>query len=165
MVQHKLIICEKPSVGADFAKVLGSFSRENGYLENEEWIITWSVGHLVTLSYPEVYDENLKKWTLNTLPFLPEVYKYEVIKDVKEQFEIVKKLYHRDDVDELFIAGDSGREGEYIQRLILMQAGINPKIRIKRIWIDSYTDASIKNGIREAKELSYYDNLSESAYM
>ena len=165
LVQHKLIICEKPSVGADFAKVLGSFSRENGYLENEEWIITWSVGHLVTLSYPEVYDENLKKWTLNTLPFLPEVYKYEVIKDVKEQFEIVKKLYHRDDVDELFIAGDSGREGEYIQRLILMQAGINPKIRIKRIWIDSYTDASIKNGIREAKELSYYDNLSESAYM
>lgn len=164
-VCKRLIICEKPSVSADFAKVLGSFSRENGYFENDQWVITWSVGHLVTLSYPEVYDESLKKWTLDTLPFLPEQYKYEVIKNVKEQYDIVKKLYHRNDISELLIAGDSGREGEYIQRLILMQAGINHNIRIKRIWIDSYTDASIKNGIREAKELSYYDNLSESAYM
>lgn len=161
----RIIICEKPSVGTDFSKVLGTFTRKNGYFENDEWIITWSIGHLVTLSYPEVYNESLKKWSLETLPFLPEKYKYEVIKNVKDQYDVVKQLYHRNDISELLIAGDSGREGEYIQRLILMQAGINPQIHIRRIWIDSYTDASIRQGIKDAKDLSFYDKMSESASM
>lgn len=160
-----LIVCEKPSVAADYAKILGVYNRNDGYYENDTWVITWCVGHLVTLSYPEVYDAALKKWSLDTLPFLPEQYKYEVIKDVKKQFNIVKDLYHRNDIAILYNAGDSGREGEYIQRLVIEQAGINPKIRIKRIWIDSFTETAIKNGIRDAKDASFYDNLAKSASM
>lgn len=162
----KLLITEKPSVAMEFAKALKQkTTRRNGYLESEDWIITWCVGHLVTMSYPETYDEKLKFWRLDTLPFLPEVYKYEIIPSVKNQFEIVKGLLQREDVEEIYNAGDSGREGEYIQRLVFMMAHPNPKARMKRVWIDSQTEEEILRGIREAKDLSEYDSLSDSAYL
>ena len=164
---RSLFIAEKPSVAQEFAKALKiNATRKNGYLESEEWIITWCVGHLVTMSYPEVYDENLKFWRLDTLPFIPQEYKYEVISGSQsKQFEIVKSLLQREDVEEIYNAGDSGREGEYIQRLVFMMAEPNPNATIKRVWIDSQTEEEILRGIREAKDLSEYDSLSDSAYL
>ncbi len=162
----KLLITEKPSVAMEFSKALKQNTvRKNGYLESDDWIITWCVGHLVTMSYPEAYDEKLKFWRLDTLPFLPEEYKYEIIPAVKNQFEIVQSLLQREDVEEIYNAGDSGREGEYIQRLVFMMAKPNPNAKMKRVWIDSQTEEEILRGIREAKDLSEYDSLSDSAYL
>ena len=162
----KLLITEKPSVAMEFSKALKQqTTRKNGYLESQDWIITWCVGHLVTMSYPEAYDEKLKFWRLDTLPFLPEEYKYEIIPAVKNQFEIVQSLLQREDVEEIYNAGDSGREGEYIQRLVFMMAHPNPKAKMKRVWIDSQTEEEILRGIKEAKDLSEYDSLSDSAYL
>ena len=162
----KLIITEKPSVAMEFAKVLKiTANRKNGYIESDEWIITWCVGHLVTMSYPEVYDEKLKFWRLDTLPFIPHEWKYEIIPAVQNQFNIVQSLLQREDVEEIYNAGDSGREGEYIQRLVFMMAKPNPKAQIKRVWIDSQTEEEIQRGIREAKDESEYDSLSDSAYL
>ena len=165
-MDKKLLITEKPSVAMEFAKALKlKTNRKNGYLESDDWIITWCVGHLVTMSYPEKYDEKLKFWRLDTLPFIPEEWKYEIIPNVANQFNIVKDLMHRDDVKLIYNAGDSGREGEYIQRLVLMMAKPNPNIKIKRVWIDSQTEEEILRGIREAKDISEYDSLSDSAYL
>lgn len=162
----KLIITEKPSVAMEFAKVLKiNSNRKNGYIESDDWIITWCVGHLVTMSYPEVYDEKLKFWRLDTLPFIPHEWKYEIIPAVQNQFNIVKSLLQREDVEEIYNAGDSGREGEYIQRLVFMMAKPNPKAKIKRVWIDSQTEEEIRRGIKEAKDESEYDSLSDSAYL
>lgn len=161
-----LLITEKPSVAMEFAKALKiTTNRKNGYLESDKWIITWCVGHLVTMSYPEKYDEKLKVWRLDTLPFIPNDWKYEVIPQVANQFNIVKELMQREDIEEIYNAGDSGREGEYIQRLVFMMAKPNPKARMKRVWIDSQTEDEILRGIREAKDLSEYDSLSDSAYL
>ena len=165
-MSKKLIITEKPSVAMEFAKVLKiNANRKDGYLESEEWIITWCVGHLVTMSYPEVYDEKLKFWRLDTLPFIPQEWKYEIIPAVQNQFKIVQSLLQREDVEEIYNAGDSGREGEYIQRLVFMMAKPNPNAKIKRVWIDSQTEEEIQRGIREAKDESEYDSLSDSAYL
>ena len=162
----KLLITEKPSVAMEFAKALKiTTNRKNGYLESDEWIITWCVGHLVTMSYPEKYDEKLKFWRLDTLPFIPKDWKYEIIPQVQKQFDIVKTLLQREDVEVIYNAGDSGREGEYIQRLVFMMAQPNPKAKMKRVWIDSQTEEEILRGIREAKDLSVYDSLSDSAYL
>ena len=160
------MITEKPSVAMEFAKALKiTTNRKNGYLESENWIITWCVGHLVTMSYPDKYDEKLKLWRLETLPFIPEDWKYEIIPAVANQFNIVKELMQREDVEEIYNAGDSGREGEYIQRLVFMMAKPNPKAKMKRVWIDSQTEEEITRGIREAKDLAEYDSLSDSAYL
>ena len=161
----KLFIAEKPSVAKEFAKILkvNNTSRD-GYIENDEYVITWCVGHLVSMSYPEVYDENLKRWSLNTLPFLPSDYKYEVISGVSKQFEIVKGLLTREDVDTIYVCTDSGREGEYIYRLVDRMANVQDKIK-KRVWIDSQTEEEILRGIKEAKDLSEYDALADSAYL
>ena len=165
-MSKKLLITEKPSVAMEFAKALKiNTTRKNGYLESDEWIITWCVGHLVTMSYPEKYDENLKKWRLDTLPFIPKEWKYEIIPQVANQFNIIKGLMEREDISEIYNAGDSGREGEYIQRLVFMMAKPNPKAKMKRVWIDSQTEEEIIKGIKEAKELSYYDSLADSAYL
>ena len=162
----KLIITEKPSVAMEFAKALKiTTKRKDGYLESEEWIITWCVGHLVTMSYPEKYDEKFKYWRLDTLPFIPEEWRYEIIPQVQKQFNIVQGLLQREDVEVIYNAGDSGREGEYIQRLVFMMARPNPKAKMKRVWIDSQTEEEILRGIREAKDLSEYDSLSDSAYL
>ena len=162
----KLLITEKPSVAREFAKVLNVNTQNKGnYFESNGWIITWCVGHLVTMSYPEKYDEKLKQWRLDTLPFMPKEYKYEVIERVKNQFDIVQKLLQREDVTEIYNAGDSGREGEYIQRLVFMMAKPNPNAKIKRVWIDSQTEEEILRGIREAKDESEYDSISDSAYL
>lgn len=162
----KLLITEKPSVAMEFAKALKiNMNRKDGYIESDGWIITWCVGHLVTMSYPEVYDEKLKFWRLDTLPFIPTEWKYEIIPNVQKQFNIVQRLLQREDVEEIYNAGDSGREGEYIQRLVYMMAKPNPKAQIKRVWIDSQTEEEIKRGIREAKELDEYDSLADSAYL
>ena len=161
-----LLITEKPSVAMEFAKALKiTTKRKNGYLESDKWVITWCVGHLVTMSYPEKYDEKLKFWRLDTLPFIPEEWKYEVIPQVENQFNIVKELMQREDIEEIYNAGDSGREGEYIQRLVFMMAKPNPNAKIKRVWIDSQTEEEILRGIREAKDQSEYDSLSDSAYL
>ena len=162
----KLLITEKPSVAREFAKVLKVDGKnKGGYMESNGWIITWCVGHLVTMSYPEKYDEKLKQWRLDTLPFMPKEYKYEVIENVQKQFDIVQKLLQREDVEEIYNAGDSGREGEYIQRLVFMMAKPNPKAEIKRVWIDSQTEEEISRGIREAKSEREYDSISDSAYL
>ena len=162
----KLIITEKPSVAMEFAKVLKiTANRKNGYIESDDWIITWCVGHLVTMSYPEIYDEKLKFWRLDTLPFIPHEWKYEIIPAVQNQFNIVQSLLQREDVEEIYNAGDSGREGEYIQRLVFMMAKPNPKAQIKRVWIDSQTEEEIQRGIREAKDEKEYDSLADSAYL
>ena len=162
----KLLITEKPSVAMEFSKALKiNATRKDGYLESEEWIITWCVGHLVTMSYPEKYDESLKVWRLDTLPFIPKEWKYEIIKNVEKQFNIVKSLLQRQDIEEIYNAGDSGREGEYIQRLVFMMAKPNPNAKIKRVWIDSQTEEEILRGIKEAKDMSEYDSLSDSAYL
>ena len=161
----KLLITEKPSVAMEFAKALKiNTNRKNGYLESENWIITWCVGHLVTMSYPEKYDENLKFWRLDTLPFMPKEYKYEVIPSVQRQFNVIQSLLTREDVDSVYVATDSGREGEYIFRLVEQQIGIKKPNR-RRVWIDSQTEEEIKRGISEAKDLSEYDSLSDSAYL
>ena len=165
-MDKKLLITEKPSVAMEFAKALKiTTNRKNGYLESNEWIITWCVGHLVTMSYPDKYDEKLKFWRLDTLPFIPKEWKYEIIPNVQNQFNIIEQLMHREDIEEIYNAGDSGREGEYIQRLVFMMAKPNPKIKIKRVWIDSQTEEEILRGIREAKDESEYDSLSDSAYL
>ncbi len=162
----KLLITEKPSVAMEFAKALKiTTNRKNGYLESENWVITWCVGHLVTMCYPDKYDEKLKFWRLDTLPFIPSEWKYEIIPQVANQFEIVKSLMQREDIEEIYNAGDSGREGEYIQRLVFMMAKPNPRAKMKRVWIDSQTEEEILRGIREAKDLSEYDSLSDSAYL
>ena len=161
-----LLITEKPSVAMEFAKALKiTTKRKNGYLESDKWIITWCVGHLVTMSYPEKYDEKLKFWRLDTLPFIPEKWKYEIIPQVENQFNIVRELMQREDIEEIYNAGDSGREGEYIQRLVFMMAKPNPNAKMKRVWIDSQTEEEILRGIKEAKDGSEYDSLSDSAYL
>lgn len=160
-----LYIAEKPSVAQEFAKALHlNTRRSDGFLESEESIVTWCVGHLVTMSYPEVYDEKFKKWSLSTLPFLPEEFKYEVIPSVSKQFNIVRGLLNREDVETIYVCTDSGREGEYIYRLVEQMADVQGKKR-RRVWIDSQTEEEILRGITEAKDLSEYDNLSESAYL
>ena len=160
-----LYIAEKPSVAQEFAKALHiNTQRKDGYLESAEAIVTWCVGHLVTMSYPEKYDIKYKRWSLDTLPFLPREFKYEVIPGVQKQFEIVKGLLNREDVDTIYVCTDSGREGEYIYRLVAQMAGVHGK-KEKRVWIDSQTEEEIMRGIREAKDLSAYDNLSASAYL
>ena len=158
-------IAEKPSVAQEFAKALKlNTRRKDGYLESDEAIVTWCVGHLVTMSYPEEYDPALKRWSLNTLPFIPKDFKYEVIPSVAKQFQIVSGLLTRADVDTIYVCTDSGREGEYIYRLVEQEAHVEGKKR-KRVWIDSQTEEEILRGIREAKDLSEYDNLSASAYL
>ena len=165
-MSKKLLITEKPSVAMEFAKALKiTTNRKNGYLESNDWVITWCVGHLVTMSYPEKYDEKLKFWRLDTLPFIPKEWKYEIIPNVQNQFNIVKELMQREDIDTIYNAGDSGREGEYIQRLVFMMAKPNPNAKMKRVWIDSQTEEEILRGIKEAKDLSEYDSLSDSAYL
>ena len=160
-----LYIAEKPSVAQEFAKALKiNGQRRDGYLESQDSVVTWCVGHLVTMSYPEKYDIKYKRWSLDTLPFLPHEFKYEVIPGVQKQFEIVKGLLNREDVDTIYVCTDSGREGEYIYRLVAQMAGVHGK-KEKRVWIDSQTEEEIMRGIREAKDLSAYDNLSASAYL
>ena len=160
-----LYIAEKPSVAQEFAKALKSGGqRRDGYIESDTCVVTWCVGHLVTMSYPEKYDIKYKRWSLDTLPFLPREFKYEVIPGVQKQFEIVKGLLNREDVDTIYVCTDSGREGEYIYRLVAQMAGVRGK-KEKRVWIDSQTEEEIMRGIREAKDLSAYDNLSASAYL
>ncbi|MBS5706375.1 MAG: type IA DNA topoisomerase [Ruminococcus sp.] len=160
-----LYIAEKPSVAQEFAKALKiNGQRWDGYLESQDSVVTWCVGHLVTMSYPEKYDIKYKRWSLDTLPFLPREFKYEVIPGVQKQFEIVKGLLNREDVDTIYVCTDSGREGEYIYRLVAQMAGVHGK-KEKRVWIDSQTEEEIMRGIREAKDLSAYDNLSASAYL
>ena len=160
-----LYIAEKPSVAQEFAKALKiNGQRRDGYLESQDSVVTWCVGHLVTMSYPEKYDIKYKRWSLDTLPFLPREFKYEVIPGVQKQIEIVKGLLNREDVDTIYVCTDSGREGEYIYRLVAQMAGVRGK-KEKRVWIDSQTEEEIMRGIREAKDLSAYDNLSASAYL
>ena len=158
-------IAEKPSVAQEFAKALHvNFTRKDGYLEGGDHIVTWCVGHLVTMSYPDAYDPNLKRWSFDTLPFIPKEFKYEVIPAVAKQFNIVKDILTRDDVEYIYVCTDSGREGEYIYRLVRQEAGVKGK-KERRVWIDSQTEEEIMRGIREAKELSAYDNLSDAAYL
>ncbi|MDO4615912.1 MAG: DNA topoisomerase [Lachnospiraceae bacterium] len=160
-----LYIAEKPSVAQEFAKALReNMGRRDGYLEGEHSVVTWCVGHLVTMSYPDAYDPALKRWSFETIPFLPKQFKYEVIPQVKKQFAIVQELLNRKDVETIYVCTDSGREGEYIYRLVAMMAGVKDKNQ-KRVWIDSQTEEEILRGIREAKDLSEYDNLSASAYL
>lgn len=160
-----LYIAEKPSVARQFADVLGvKGNAGNGYLESDTAVVTWCVGHLVTMSYPEVYDPNLKKWSLSTIPFIPTEYKYEVLPDTKKQFNIVAGLLTRDDIGCIYVATDSGREGEYIYRLVDSMAHVTSKEK-RRVWIDSQTEEEILRGIREAKPLSEYDSLSDAAYL
>jgi len=164
-MKKQLYIAEKPSVAQEFAKALKLKTRRaDGYLESDEAVITWCVGHLVTMSYPEEYDPTLKKWSLQTLPFIPSEFKYEVIPSVAKQFQIVSSLLNREDVDTIYVCTDSGREGEYIYRLVEQKAQVSGKKRL-RVWIDSQTEEEILRGIREAKDLSEYDNLSASAYL
>ena len=160
-----LYIAEKPSVARQFADVLGvKGNAGNGYLESDTAVVTWCVGHLVTMSYPEVYDPNLKKWSLSTIPFIPTEYKYEVLPDTKKQFNIVAGLLTRDDIGCIYVATDSGRGGEYIYRLVDSMAHVTGKEK-RRVWIDSQTEEEILRGIREAKPLSEYDSLSDAAYL
>nr|WP_253201602.1 DNA topoisomerase [Clostridium sp. DSM 17811] len=165
VISKALFITEKPSVAAEFAKALKINGRKSdGFIESDKAVVTWCVGHLVTMSYPEKYDMKLKKWSLNTLPFLPKAYKYEVIDGVKKQFNIVKSQLVREDIDRIYVCTDSGREGEYIYRLVDEMAGCPDKQK-RRVWIDSQTEAEIIRGVKEAKDLSAYDNLSEAAYL
>ena len=160
-----LFIAEKPSVAQEFMKALGkTASRRDGYAESEDSVFTWCVGHLVTMSYPEIYDPALKRWSMETIPFIPEEWKYEIIPNVLKQFNIVKDLLCRDDIDTIYVCTDSGREGEYIYRLVEQMSGVTGKTR-KRVWIDSQTEEEIKRGVAEAKDLSEYDCLSDAAYL
>ena len=161
----EVYIAEKPSVAKEFAKALKeNFKQNDGYLESDNSIVTWCVGHLVNMSYPEEYDAGLKKWSFDTIPFIPDSYKYQVISSVSKQFNIVKGLLTRNDVDRIYVCTDSGREGEYIYRLVEQEAHVEGKER-RRVWIDSQTEEEIQRGIREAKDLSEYDNLSAAAYL
>ena len=160
-----VFIAEKPSVAQEFGKALHeNFSRRDGFLESQQYIVTWCVGHLVTMSYPDAYDPNLKRWSFDTIPFLPKEWKYEVIEASRKQFEIVKGLLNREDVDTIYVCTDSGREGEYIYRLVAQMAEVKDKNQ-KRVWIDSQTEEEILKGIKTAKDISEYDNLSASAYL
>ena len=162
----KLIITEKPSVAREFASALKeNMKKYNGYMESDNYVITWCVGHLVTMCYPDAYDPALKRWNLETIPFVPKVYKYQIIENVKAQFNIIKNLFNRSDIDVIYNAGDSGREGEYIQRLVMQEAGYNHNADLKRVWIDSQTEDEILRGIREAKDMKEYDKLSDAAYL
>ena len=166
ILPKKLFIAEKPSVAQQFAdalKVKGA--RKDGYLEDDNYIVTWCVGHLVSMSYPEAYDPGMKKWAMNSIPFIPESFKYEVIPAVSKQFNIVKGLLNRDDVETIYVCTDSGREGEYIYRLVDQMAGVKADKERRRVWIDSQTEEEILRGIRDAKPLSEYDNLGCSAYL
>ena len=161
----KVIITEKPSVAREFAKALNiNGKNQNGYIESETCIVTWCVGHLVTMSYPEKYDENLKYWNLKTLPFIPHEFKYEIIDSVSKQFEIVSGILNREDVDTIYVCTDSGREGEYIYRLVDKMASVGDKEK-RRVWIDSQTEEAIKEGIKSSKKLDEYNNLSDAAYL
>lgn len=160
-----LFIAEKPSVARQFAECMNEpMKKYDGYQESEHTVVTWCFGHLVTMSYPEKYDENLKKWRMDTLPFIPDTYKYEIIESGKKQFGIVKGLLNRDDVSRIYVCTDSGREGEYIYRLVRSEAGVHEKDE-RRVWINSQTEDEIKRGVREAKALSSYDALSDAAYL
>ncbi|MGN1187425.1 MAG: DNA topoisomerase, partial [Lachnospiraceae bacterium] len=160
-----LFIAEKPSVAQEFAKALKyNTVRRDGYVESDEAVVTWCVGHLVTMSYPECYDPALKRWSLDTIPFIPKEWKYEVIEGTRKQFDIVSGLLNRQDIDTIYVCTDSGREGEYIYRLVEQEAHVSGKTR-KRVWIDSQTEEEILRGIREAKDLSEYDSLSDAAYL
>ena len=160
-----LYIAEKPSVAQAFAAALGeTMKRQDGYQESEHLIVTWCVGHLVTMSYPDAYDAKYKKWSFDTIPFLPDQFQYEVIPSSAKQFQIVKTLLNRKDVDRIYVCTDSGREGEYIYRLVRQEAGVKDKDE-RRVWIDSQTDEEIRRGVREAKALSAYDTLSDAAYL
>ena len=164
-MSKSLYIAEKPSVAQEFANALKiNGRRSDGYIESEQAIVTWCVGHLVTMSYPECYDPKYKRWSLETLPFLPKEFKYEVIPSVEKQFKIVSGLLNRPDVDTIYVCTDSGREGEYIYRLVAQMADVKDKAQ-KRVWIDSQTEEEILRGIREAKDETEYDNLSASAYL
>ncbi len=164
-MSKSVFIAEKPSVARQFAEALKLKTKSfDGYLESENTIITWCVGHLITMSYPDAYDAKYKKWSFATLPFLPEQYKYEVIPSAKKQYNVVKSILTRPDVDTIYVCTDSGREGEYIYRLVDQEAGVKGKNK-KRVWIDSQTEDEIKRGIREAKDLSAYDNLADAAYL
>ncbi len=165
-----LYIAEKPSVAREFAKALGVKGADNaggrdGFIETEDSVVTWCVGHLVTMSYPDAYNPELKKWSMATIPFVPTEYKYEIIDAASRQFNVVKTLLNREDVGCIYVCTDSGREGEYIYRLVDKMAGVSPDKEKRRVWIDSQTEEEILRGIREAKELSYYDDLSASAYL
>ena len=165
-MSKSLFIAEKPSVAREFAKALKMNGKNNdGFIESKDTVVTWCVGHLVTMSYPESYSPELKRWSLDTLPFIPKVFKYEVIDGVKKQFEIVKRLLNREDIDIIYVCTDSGREGEYIYRLVEQMAGVEEKKQRKRVWIDSQTEEEILKGIKTAKDLSDYDNLSSAAYL
>ena len=161
----KLIITEKPSVARDFARVLGVNGRQNGYIENSEYVISWCVGHLVEMLYPEAYDERYRKWRLEDLPFLPENYKYGVIDSVKQQYDIVHSLLHREDISVVYWAGDSGKEGQTIEENIRKFGGVRDGMEERRVWIDSQTDEEIRRGINEARPMSDYDNLGKSGIM
>ena len=164
-MSKSLFIAEKPSVAQQFADALKIKGRRgDGFLESENTVITWCVGHLVTMSYPEAYNPALKRWSLSTLPFLPKEFKYQVIDSVAKQYKIVAGLLTRPDVETIYVCTDSGREGEYIYRLVAQMAGVKGKVQ-KRVWIDSQTEEEILRGIREAKDLSAYDNLGASAYL
>ena len=161
-----LFITEKPSVAREFATALNiNAKNRDGYMEGDKAVITWCVGHLVTMSYPDQYDPALKKWDLETIPFIPDTFKYETIPGVQKQFDIVSSLLNREDIDTIYVCTDSGREGEYIYRLVDQQANVSKDKKKKRVWIDSQTEEEILRGIREAKDLSEYDNLSDSAYL
>ncbi len=165
-MSKSLYISEKPSVAQEFAKALkDTFKKQDGYMESEHSIVTWCVGHLVTMSYPESYDPALKRWSLETLPFLPGEFRYEIIPAVSKQFKTVKALLNRPDVDKIYVCTDSGREGEYIYRLVDQMAGVSSNKDKFRVWIDSQTEEEILRGIKEAKPLSAYDNLSNAAYL
>ena len=164
-MSKRVFIAEKPSVAREFANSLGlSFKSRDGYMEAEDTIVTWCVGHLVTMCYPDAYDPKYKKWSLSTIPFIPDRYRYQVIDGVKKQFGIVKKLLTDKDVDTIYICTDSGREGEYIYRLVAKEAGVKGKRQL-RVWIDSQTKEEILRGIKEAKDDSEYDNLGSAAYL
>ena len=160
-----LIITEKPSVAGEYAEILGVPKRGQGAYESGEYIITWCVGHLIEMSYPEKYDEKYKKWKMEDLPFLPQTYKYAVIPNVKKQYDVVHNLMNSTEVDTILYAGDSGREGEVIIRLIRNFGGVREGIEERRVWIDSFTEDEIKRGMREAKPISAYDNLAGAGIM
>ena len=165
MTHKKLIITEKPSVAQEFARILGVSGRNDGYIENSDYVITWCVGHLVEMVYPEVYDEKYKKWKLEDLPFLPKEYKYDVIPAVSKQYDVVHKMLHREDIDTVYWAGDAGKEGQTIEENIRMYGGVRKGMKELRVWIDSQTEEEIKRGIREAKPMSDYANLGKSGIM
>ena len=160
-----LIITEKPSVAQEFARILGVSGRNDGYIENSDYVITWCVGHLVEMVYPEVYDEKYKKWKLEDLPFLPKEYKYDVIPAVSRQYDVVHKMLHREDIDTVYWAGDAGKEGQTIEENIRMFGGVREGMKELRVWIDSQTEEEIRRGICEAKPMSDYANLGKSGIM